>query len=182
MDTETHGHTRRRPCEVRGKDWSDAASSQGMSRIAGSDQKSGEAYSMPLWNLEWTLPQNLQKEPKLWLPRSQTSSFKNCERGVPFMAQWLTNLTRNHEDLGLIPGLLSGLRIWRCCELWCRSQTWLRSCVVMAVVQASSCRSDSTPNLGTSTCQGCGPKKPNQNQTKPNKQTKKPTNQPKKEL
>ena len=25
--------------------------------------------------------------------------------GVPVMAQWLTNLTRNHEVAGLIPGL-----------------------------------------------------------------------------
>ena len=25
--------------------------------------------------------------------------------GVPIMAQWLTNLTRNHEVVGLIPGL-----------------------------------------------------------------------------
>ena len=28
---------------------------------------------------------------------------------------------------------LSGLRIWRCHELWCRSQTWLGSWVVVAV-------------------------------------------------
>ena len=48
------------------------------------------------------------------------------------MAEWLTNLTRNHEAAGLIPGL-SGLRIWRSCGvgrrhgsdpvllwLWCR--------------------------------------------------------------
>ena len=26
-------------------------------------------------------------------------------RGVPVMAQWLTNPTRNHEVAGLIPGL-----------------------------------------------------------------------------
>ena len=26
--------------------------------------------------------------------------------GVPSMAQWLTNLTRNHEVAGLIPGLV----------------------------------------------------------------------------
>ena len=30
------------------------------------------------------------------------------------MAQWLTNPTRNHE----VAGLISGLRIWRCRELW----------------------------------------------------------------
>ena len=37
------------------------------------------------------------------------------------------NLTRIHEDAGSIPGLtsLSGLRIWRCHELWCSLQTQL---------------------------------------------------------
>ena len=53
--------------------------------------------------------------------------------------------------------LLSGLRIWCCCELQCRSQTWLRSgvavAVAVAVAEASSCSSDSTPGLGTSICQ-----------------------------
>ena len=29
--------------------------------------------------------------------------------------------------------LLSGLRIWRCCELWCRLQTQLRSCIAVAL-------------------------------------------------
>ena len=38
--------------------------------------------------------------------------------------------------------LLSGLRIWRCCELWCRLQMRLRSCV------------DSTPSLGTAIAAG----------------------------
>ena len=52
--------------------------------------------------------------------------------------------------------LLSGLRIWQCHELWCRSQTQLRSHV--AVVWVYSCSSDSTPSLGTSICHWCGPK------------------------
>ena len=34
--------------------------------------------------------------------------------GVPVIAQWLVNPTRNHEVAGLIPGLLSGLRIQHC--------------------------------------------------------------------
>ena len=55
-----------------------------------------------------------------------------------------------------IPSLasLSGLRIWRCRELWCGSHTWLGSCVAAAaaVAAAGSCSSDSTPSLGTSIC------------------------------
>ena len=30
---------------------------------------------------------------------------KWTDSGVPIVAQWLTNLTRNHEITGLIPGL-----------------------------------------------------------------------------
>ena len=63
----------------------------------------------------------------------------------------------------------SELRIWRCCELWGRSQTWLRSDLALAVAQAGSYSSDSTPSLGTSICHECGLKK--QKQT--NKCTKK---------
>jgi len=69
------------------------------------------------------------------------------------------NPTRNHEVAGSIPGLASGLRIWRCRELWCRSQTQFGSCIAVAVAQAGSCSSDLTPSLGTSMCCGCGPKK-----------------------
>ena len=32
-------------------------------------------------------------------------AIKKNERGVPVVAQWLTNPTRNHEVAGLIPGL-----------------------------------------------------------------------------
>jgi len=31
--------------------------------------------------------------------------FRNCQPGVPIVAQWLTNPTRNHEVAGSIPGL-----------------------------------------------------------------------------
>ena len=46
-----------------------------------------------------------------------------------------------------------------CCELWCRSQTLLRSHFAVAVEQASSCSSNRTPSLGTSIYRGCSPKK-----------------------
>ena len=54
---------------------------------------------------------------------------------------------------------LSGLPIRHCCELWYRSQMWLRSSVAVAVVSASSCSSNSTPSLGTSICCECSCKK-----------------------
>ena len=49
---------------------------------------------------------------------------------------------------------LSGLRIRRCREPWCGSQTWLGFRVALALVQARGCSSDSTPSLGTSMCRG----------------------------
>ena len=33
------------------------------------------------------------------------TSYLECGLGVPVMAQWLTNMTRNHEVMGSIPGL-----------------------------------------------------------------------------
>ena len=57
-----------------------------------------------------------------------------------------------HEDAGLIPGSLSGLRTWCCSELWSRLQTWLGSCAAVAVAVAGSCSSNSTPSLGNSIC------------------------------
>ena len=39
-------------------------------------------------------------------------------QGVPIVAQWVKSLTSINEVVGLIPGLISGLRI--CGELWSR--------------------------------------------------------------
>ena len=49
---------------------------------------------------------------------------------------------------------LSGLRIRRCQELWCGSETRLGSGIALAVTSANSCSSYSTPSQGTSL--GCG--------------------------
>ena len=54
------------------------------------------------------------------------------------------NPTMIHEDAGLIPFLLSRLRIQHCCELQCRLQTWLRFYVAVA----GSCNSDFDPQPG----------------------------------
>ena len=58
----------------------------------------------------------------LHLPSMVTGIVKYVGLGVPVVVQWLMNPTRNHEVVGSIPGLLSGLRIQRCHEPWCRSQ------------------------------------------------------------
>ena len=52
-------------------------------------------------------------------------------------------------------GLLSGLKIRRCHELWCRLQ--MRPGSSVAVAAAGGCSSDLTPSLGTSICLRCGP-------------------------
>ena len=93
--------------------------------------------------------------------------------GVPIVAQ------RKQVHLGTMrfwvrsPALLSGLSIWRCHELWCRSQTQLRCCIAVAVAQAGSCNSDSTPSLGTSICHGCSPKRQKKKRKKKSKKERK---------
>ena len=42
------------------------------------------------------------------------------------------NLTRNHEVVGLIPGLTQRVNDLDCYELWCGSRAWLGSNVAVA--------------------------------------------------
>ena len=57
--------------------------------------------------------------------------------GVPVVAQWLMNPTRNDEVEGLTPGLAQWVKdlVLPCCrELWCRLKTRLGSRVAVALV------------------------------------------------
>ena len=54
--------------------------------------------------------------------------------GVPIVAQQKRIRLRTMRLPVQSLASLSGLRIWSCCELWCRSQTWLGSCVTVAVM------------------------------------------------
>ena len=62
-----------------------------------------------------------------------TSPSESHWGGVPIVAQWLTNPTRNRGVVGLIPGLAQWVKDLVCCELWCKLQTWLRSRVAVAL-------------------------------------------------
>ena len=53
----------------------------------------------------------------------------------PVITQQVKNLTSNHEDGSSIPGLSQWVKDpGMCHDLWCRSQTWLRSYITVAVV------------------------------------------------
>ena len=59
---------------------------------------------------------------------------KNPTAGSSCCGSVVTNLTSNHENSGLVPGLAQWVENPGCCELWHRLQTWLGSGVDVAVV------------------------------------------------
>ena len=65
---------------------------------------------------------------------------------------------------------LSGLRIWHCHELSCRLQTRPGSPVAVAVAEAGSYSSDSTPSLEISIGHRCSPKKTEKKRKKKKKE------------
>ena len=85
----------------------------------------------------WACPRNCMVQASS-LPRllvfSRLPENKKAREGVPIIAQlkriWLASMRTQVWFLAL----LSGLRIRCCCELWCRLQMRLRSCMAVASV------------------------------------------------
>ena len=76
---------------------------------------------------------DLEKEltrPKL----SKRKAIIKIREGVPIVAQWYRSQLVSMRMRVWSLASLSGLKIWRCHELWCRSQTQLGSGVAVPVV------------------------------------------------
>ena len=56
------------------------------------------------------MPENLDFFPHFHYQYALPSFLKKTFPGAPAVAQWLTNLTRNHEVAGLILGLDQGVK------------------------------------------------------------------------
>ena len=59
--------------------------------------------------------------------------FQKNEKGVPIVVQWKQIRLGTMRLWVRSVASLSGLRIWRCHELWCRSKKQLRSGVAVCV-------------------------------------------------
>ena len=83
--------------------------------------------------LGWGVVSEVAKcSPLLFFSLYDKNLVEITSRGVPFVAQSLTHMTRIHDGEGLIPGLAKDPALPH--EPWCRSQTPLRSGVAVAVV------------------------------------------------
>ena len=86
--------------------------------------------------------------------QNYTATLEDIFRGVSIVAQWKW-IWYPWGDTGLIPGLIQWALLWAVVQVADR----LRSCVSVAVVEASSCSSDLSPSLRTFICHGSGQKK-----------------------
>ena len=87
---------------------------------------------------------------------------KRASLGVIWVMQW-RNPIRKHELAGSIPGLAQWFK--DLVTMWAVAYVadWFGSCIAVAVVYTSRCRSDLTPSVGSSIYHRCGqhPKKEN---------------------
>ena len=113
-----------------------------------------------VWGSFAILPEKLKSYYTIPLSSRRDTSTQREKKGSQEFPLWLSTLRTRRlcEDVVRSLASLRGLRIQGCRELWCRSQTWLRSHVAMAVASVSSCSSEQTPSLGTSVRLKCGPK------------------------
>jgi len=101
----------------------------------------GRVYFIIFWHLEAPQAKDQTSATAMTVPdpslqsHEKTMGFVHLKKKIFFFPRpHQTNLTSIHEDEGSILGLLSGLRIQRCHELWCRTQMWLRSFIAVAAV------------------------------------------------
>ena len=77
-----------------------------------------------------------QWPPTFYFSVTPSVAIKVTRIRVPIVAQykqiWLVTMRLQVWS----PASLTGLRIWRWCQLWWRWQTWLRCCVAVAVAEA----------------------------------------------
>ena len=119
--------------------------------------------------VSWCPPFILEACPKYLVILACIVMLKSGELGEFLL--WLSGERIQLGIMRLWVQSLASLRIWHCCELWCRLQKWLGSCVAVALAWAGSYSSDRTPILGTSICCGCSPRKDQKKKKKKKKTT-----------
>ena len=86
----------------------------------------------------------ISKRRNFWdLNKENSCEIKKIRvNGVPIMGQWKWIQLGTTRLRVWFLASLSGLRIWHCHDLWCRSQMWLGSGDAVALALASSCSSN----------------------------------------
>ena len=115
-----------------------------------------------LFVLKFQIPLKEQKLGKTFLGCSHCATVKWVQ---------LVSMKMHVPSLALLPGL----RIWHCCELWCRLKMWFGSWVAVAMEGAGGYSSDSTLRVGLCICHELNPEKQKKKKREREKKKKKKT-------